>query len=157
MFPTKGFVAIIIVLSIVLIGLVAWAIIFGLMVGNKNLAYNQSPFCLPTLCTKGTPYEYKIGSDTYQTVNFCTVNSVPTSFLHAIQDCSIPTDKLTSFAKFYDTQYLDTCGLNWANDPTDASGKQIDPVSEAIITCAGVKGISDNPNIKSIANKTKVT
>ena len=155
---TKGFfIFITIILLVIFITVVIWVITSAIRLYSKDIEQNQGAYCIDSVCTTGSKVLYKLDSNTYETVNYCTVNSAPSSFIHALQACTVPAEQVKSFAEFYDTKYLDTCGISWMNEPTNSSGEPVDLLAMALVACANKLSLGDNANIKSIAKKVKVT
>jgi len=162
------------------IGLVVFILFLNEQLNTRKLQFTQSPYCPNILCPTGTEKTYypldpnaDPNTATYQTLNYCSINAPPTSFVQSLEVCgglvsssdvntpeytiSPPTKKqVTDFAKFYNQEYVDTCGWSWKNpSPEDLNQKtpQSDPVVIALSACANQLGITDNSDIQSLQSK----
>jgi len=171
---------------IIIIGLLIWIVLMHETLNNQDLANNQSPLCLgntspayPTVtCPTGTnllnvqlnPNENP-NTSAYETLNYCSINAPPTSFVQSLELCAgiidssqanvgditIPpmtSSGVTTFADFYNNNYIQTCGYSWKNPPPPLSGQttaQNDPVLIALVGCARNLGVSNDPNVSQLA------
>lgn len=165
---------------LLIIGLTVWIFYLNGTLNTRNLDLTQSPYCPDFQCINGTKkVDYKLDpngdSDTteYETLNYCSINAPPTSFVQSLELCggilskesvnaggsmiSRPTEKqVTDFAKFYNENYVDTCGWSWKNPPPEIlslTDPQPDPVTIALSACANELGINNNSDIQSLQNK----
>ena len=167
-----------------LIILILGFILFGYhnkkIVDSRDPDELQSPFCLKPNCIKGNKridYELSTKDQTYETINYCTVNAPPSSFVHELEACAsgkssgtlIP-QKIIEFAAFYNKFYVDSCGFSWKNAPvqfpnpsnTPSESKKIakalktpqpDRVIKALVGCAKTLKIDNNSDIKELEAK----
>lgn len=165
--PTIPAVVLIGFLLLIAIALLAWALYNQTVLSNHNLAQNQSAYCINTICTNGTNkmnYQLDPGQNpndaNFETINYCTSNAAPTSFVQALQVCAsgtITPTQITSFANFYNNNYINTCGLNWKTQPpisTQFNQVQTDPTLTALYSCSNKLGVSSDPNIQALKQKT---
>ncbi|AYV86041.1 MAG: hypothetical protein Solivirus4_2 [Solivirus sp.] len=131
---------------------------------------NQAAGCLNPTCPSGNPNIVTVGSGT-ETVNYCSVNAAPTSFVQALQVCgtnlitgscpppNLPTitnDQITSFANFYNNSYIDSCSSSWGDTPNPVGQTDTLPASttiNALLACAGKRNLLNDPNIQSLKTK----
>lgn len=176
-------------LLLIVAGLVIWLILTRQTLSSHDLTQNQSPYCLTVGCPTGTNLlNYELNPDAtgnnidYETFNWCSVNAPPTSFIQSLELCaglvssedinppgvtatiSAPTaSQLTSFADFYNNNYVDTCGWSWKNPPptlgpstngqTYPNDAQPDPVISALMGCAIALNVDTDPNVQALATK----
>ncbi len=140
---------------------------------------NQNSLCLAVNCPTGDPTSVPLPPDGGETMNYCTVNAAPTSFVQALQICggtnvagacanstvtanlpSVSSDQIISFADFYNNKYIDTCGFSWKDIPgplgnTSGNLPQTLPESttiKALAACAKARNITD-ANITALLTK----
>lgn len=177
-FPFGPSLLLIVFFVILVIALAVWNFLLRDQLTTRNLSQTQSTQCLSTQCINGTKKinvqldpSQNPNTAEYETYNFCSINAPPTSFVQSLELCagfpsseinvgdnsiSPPNDQqITDFAKFYNQEYVDTCGWSWKNPSPEIAGQstpQSDPVINSLVKCAEVKGIND-PNIQSLKSK----
>lgn len=161
---------------IIAVGLVFWIFYLRDALTSRDLTTAQSPYCPIIQCPNGTQntnYNLDAGSETFQTLNFCSISAPPTAFVQGLEVCggllsqedanaggqnivAPSAQQVTSFAAFYNQQYVDTCGWSWRNPPpeeTTQSQPQGDPVIISLVSCAQALNITGNSDIQQLQSK----
>lgn len=171
---------------VIIIGLLIWITLMSNTLSSRDLATSQSPLCLgntsspyPTVtCQTGTQLlnvqldpSQPPNTANYETLNYCSINAPPTSFVQSLELCAGIIDSsqanvgnivippmtatgVTNFADFYNNNYIQTCGFSWTNPPPtnlQQSTPQLDPVIIALVGCARNLGVSNDPNVTKLA------
>lgn len=172
--PLGPTMLIIFILILFGLALLAWGLYNRKQLDTHTISDVTSPACFTTSCPSGTnltPFQLDPSANpdtaTYETVNYCTTNAPPTSFVQALELCAgtidaselpsgfptIDSTQVTNFAAFYNQQYINTCGFGWKTEPansSDIANVQTDPVSVALVGCANQLGITNNSDIQNI-------
>lgn len=144
-FPATPVIVVIVILSLIILGLFIWALYNYNMLYQRSASINQNPYCLRVACPIGSTkqaYELTLEEDpqlqTYQTVNYCTVNAPPEQFQAEIANCAnaaqngwVPpvidgdngdfVQLFTKFLNWYPVSYIPGCGYSWKNQEIPTS------------------------------------
>lgn len=185
--PTIPILVLIAILIILVISFLIWALLNYKKVMERSATLSQNPYSIRFVCGKEGTQPIPVQLDplddpqraAVQTINFCSVNAPPEPLTNALQNCAAREapepelqDRLSSFAKFYNKDYIPTCGYTWKTtevpvapidqnpeaynpeNPENPNGNLLngsnDYTMQYLVACAEANGLAEDENIKEL-------